>query len=153
MAAKKRKADTDIASPATRRQSGRATKARVTYEESDAEDIESGDEFNEEAAAEESDADVQEENSEAPESESADEDEVGDEELNDYERGLKKKGYKKKKGKDGKWSMVIELPEAKHDGGVPYEDKRIHPNTLAFLKDLKKNNDREWLKFHDAVFR
>lgn len=31
-------------------------------------------------------------------------------------------------------------------GGVPYEDDRLHKNTLLFLKDLKANNERSWLK-------
>lgn len=42
--------------------------------------------------------------------------------------------------------VVIKKPKAKPAGNTPYEDERIHPNTLDFLKDLKKNNDREWLK-------
>jgi hypothetical protein len=48
---------------------------------------------------------------------------------------------------------VIELPGIKDPGDTPYEDERIHPNTLDFLRDLKKNNRREWLKFHDAPYR
>lgn len=31
-------------------------------------------------------------------------------------------------------------------GGVPYQDDRLHKNTLLFLKDLKANNKRTWLK-------
>ena len=42
--------------------------------------------------------------------------------------------------------VFIKLPKARGDGGVKYIDDRIHPNTMTFLKDLKKNNDREWLK-------
>lgn len=30
--------------------------------------------------------------------------------------------------------------------GVPYQDDRLHKNTLLFLKDLKANNKRSWLK-------
>lgn len=30
--------------------------------------------------------------------------------------------------------------------GVDYEDTRIHKNTFLFLKDLKANNRRNWLK-------
>lgn len=42
--------------------------------------------------------------------------------------------------------VFIELPQARDPGEIPYEDHTIHPNTLLFLKDLKANNDREWLK-------
>ena len=49
--------------------------------------------------------------------------------------------------------VFIKLPKAREPGGTPYKNDTIHPNTLLFLKDLKKNNDREWLKFHDADFR
>ncbi|EEP79643.1 conserved hypothetical protein [Uncinocarpus reesii 1704] len=49
--------------------------------------------------------------------------------------------------------VFIELPQARDPGDVPYEDETIHPNTMLFLKDLKANNDREWLKKHDADYR
>ncbi|KAK1834154.1 hypothetical protein QBC39DRAFT_380058 [Podospora conica] len=50
---------------------------------------------------------------------------------------------------------VVFIPHAKirDDGGVPYTDDRIHPNTLEFLKDLKANNVRSWLKTNDGEFR
>ncbi|KAL8737930.1 MAG: hypothetical protein Q9190_008062 [Brigantiaea leucoxantha] len=50
-------------------------------------------------------------------------------------------------------AVFVKLPSARGDGGVPYEDGVIHPNTLLFLGDLAKNNDREWLKVHDADYR
>ena len=34
----------------------------------------------------------------------------------------------------------------KSDGGISYEDDKIHPNTIVFLRDLKANNNRQWLK-------
>ncbi|KAK4230189.1 hypothetical protein QBC38DRAFT_470270 [Podospora fimiseda] len=37
--------------------------------------------------------------------------------------------------------------------GIPYVDSRIHPNTLAFLTDLKANNKRSWLKANDKEYR
>ncbi|KAI2633065.1 hypothetical protein GGS26DRAFT_555158 [Hypomontagnella submonticulosa] len=37
--------------------------------------------------------------------------------------------------------------------GVDYEDTRLHKNTLLFLKDLKANNKRSWLKAHDKEYR
>jgi len=49
--------------------------------------------------------------------------------------------------------IVIKLPKARQPGKIPYKDDTIHPNTMLFLKDLKQNNDREWLKVHDADFR
>jgi hypothetical protein len=42
--------------------------------------------------------------------------------------------------------VVIKKPKARPAGKVPYSDGSIHPNTLIFLKDLKANNNREWLK-------
>ena len=49
--------------------------------------------------------------------------------------------------------VFIEKPKPRSDGGVKYIPHRIHPNTMLFLADLKKNNDREWLKMHDADYR
>ena len=50
-------------------------------------------------------------------------------------------------------AVFIKLPKARSDGGTPYTDSRIHPNTFLFLKELYSNNDREWLKVHDANYR
>jgi hypothetical protein len=41
---------------------------------------------------------------------------------------------------------IIPLPKAREAGDVPYEDGRIHENTMLFLKDLKANNNREWMR-------
>ncbi|KAL8768991.1 MAG: hypothetical protein Q9209_004908 [Squamulea sp. 1 TL-2023] len=49
--------------------------------------------------------------------------------------------------------VFIKLPKARGDGGVKYQEGIIHPNTMLFLGDLKENNDREWLKMHDADYR
>ncbi|GAB7352586.1 hypothetical protein MBLNU459_g2968t1 [Dothideomycetes sp. NU459] len=49
--------------------------------------------------------------------------------------------------------LVIKKPKARAAGKTPYQDGSIHPNTLLFLGDLKSNNDREWLKMHDADYR
>lgn len=40
----------------------------------------------------------------------------------------------------------IPLPKLRDTGDIAYADDRLHPNTLAFLKDLKANNKRTWLK-------
>ncbi|KAI1458146.1 hypothetical protein F4805DRAFT_425695 [Annulohypoxylon moriforme] len=37
--------------------------------------------------------------------------------------------------------------------GVDYEDERLHKNTFLFLKDLKVNNNRKWLKANDKEYR
>ncbi len=42
--------------------------------------------------------------------------------------------------------VFIKLPKARSPGRTPYSDGTIHPNTMAFLGDLKKNNEREWMK-------
>ncbi|MCJ1335795.1 hypothetical protein MMC09_001069 [Bachmanniomyces sp. S44760] len=49
--------------------------------------------------------------------------------------------------------VFIKLPKAREAGKTPYKPSTIHPNTILFLSDLKKNNDREWLKVHDADYR
>ena len=49
--------------------------------------------------------------------------------------------------------VIIAKPKPRGDGGIKYVPGRIHPNTMAFLQDLKKNNDREWLKMHDPDYR
>lgn len=41
---------------------------------------------------------------------------------------------------------IIPKPQLRDIDGVPYEDDRLHNNTLLFLKDLKANNNRSWLK-------
>jgi hypothetical protein len=42
--------------------------------------------------------------------------------------------------------VFIKKPKARDPGDVPYKDHTLHPNTLLFLKDLAKNNERAWLK-------
>lgn len=42
--------------------------------------------------------------------------------------------------------VVIKKPQARPAGKIPYQDNTIHPNTLLFLKELKANNERQWLK-------
>lgn len=50
-------------------------------------------------------------------------------------------------------AVFIKLPKARTPGKIPYKDSTIHPNTFLFLADLRANNDREWLKMHDADYR
>lgn len=51
-------------------------------------------------------------------------------------------------GDDDEDPRVTFIPHVKmrDTGGVPYQDDRLHKNTLLFLKDLKANNKRTWLK-------
>lgn len=73
---------------------------------------------------------------------------------NEYEN---ENGRKEKKGQE-LWrpgvksklapgeAMWIPLPKARGAGKTPYQDHTVHPNTMAFLGELKENNEREWLK-------
>ncbi|KAL6239572.1 hypothetical protein BDW75DRAFT_121777 [Aspergillus navahoensis] len=49
--------------------------------------------------------------------------------------------------------VFIKKPKARDPGDIPYTDDTLHPNTMLFLKDLAKNNERQWLKAHDADYR
>ena len=49
--------------------------------------------------------------------------------------------------------VFIKLPKARTAGATPYRDDVLHPNTMLFLSDLKRNNERAWLKVHDADYR
>ncbi|KAG8528667.1 uncharacterized protein KY384_006354 [Bacidia gigantensis] len=137
--------------------------------ESESESVE-----NEESGYEDEDASAA---SSPPESES--EEEEGNEEYNssEDEKPAKKPGRKiivKGKtngtvvtGKKGQelWrpgvkvdmeageAVFIPLPKPRSPGNTPYEEYTVHPNTLLFMGDLAKNNDREWLKMHDADYR
>jgi hypothetical protein len=42
--------------------------------------------------------------------------------------------------------VFIKIPKARDPGNTPYREMTLHPNTMLFLKDLKANNQREWLK-------
>ncbi|KAK0704132.1 hypothetical protein B0T21DRAFT_320898 [Apiosordaria backusii] len=47
----------------------------------------------------------------------------------------------------------IPLPQLRDTAGIPYQPSTLHPNTLLFLADLKKNNKRSWLKSNDKEYR
>ncbi|KAL2871538.1 DUF2461 domain-containing protein [Aspergillus lucknowensis] len=49
--------------------------------------------------------------------------------------------------------VFIEKPKARDSGDVPYKSDTLHPNTMLFLEDLASNNERQWLKAHDADYR
>jgi len=163
MAGTKRKATTQaepLSSPGSRRQSGRAKKVQVVYAESDAEDVASDDEFDDAAAKSESEAEIDEPSEVDDYSDADSEVETkgkgkGKGKGNPQGNGMKSslQGWKKTVTSNGVEQMVIDIPGKKDPGDTPYADGRIHPNTLEFLRELKRNNKREWLKFHDAPFR
>lgn len=41
---------------------------------------------------------------------------------------------------------VIPLPKLRDEGEMEYRATRIHQNTMLFLRDLRKNNNRDWMK-------
>lgn len=43
-------------------------------------------------------------------------------------------------------TTIIPLEVMRDTGGREYADERLHKNTSLFLKDLKANNKRSWLK-------
>ncbi|KAH8431600.1 DUF2461 domain-containing protein [Aspergillus melleus] len=49
--------------------------------------------------------------------------------------------------------VFIKKPKAKDPGNIPYEDHTLHPNTFEFLETLSENNERTWLKAHDADYQ
>lgn len=46
---------------------------------------------------------------------------------------------------------ILPLEQMRGTGGVDYEDERVHKNTMLFLKDLKANNKRSWLKCEPCI--
>ncbi|KAF4991595.1 hypothetical protein FGRMN_7714 [Fusarium graminum] len=48
---------------------------------------------------------------------------------------------------------ITPLVKLRDTGGVELEDFKLHRNTLLFLRDLKANNQRPWLKSHDEEYR
>ena len=62
----------------------------------------------------------------------AEEDDEPDDDDEDEDRPLKR--------------TVIPLEKMRDTGGIEYADSKVHKNTMLFLKDLKANNKRPWLK-------
>ncbi|VUC33603.1 unnamed protein product [Clonostachys rosea] len=99
-------------------------------------ELEDEDEYNEDEKSEEDQDDGDEYNDEK-----AEEDEEADEEEDDDDEDAPPK------------VRIVPLEKMRDTGGVEYEDNKIHKNTLLFLKDLKANNKRSWLKSHDGEYR
>jgi hypothetical protein len=151
------------------RRTGKATPTKSKYfQELDSEDDDVDDVADDESGYDDEDV-------AAPEEPSSDDSVDEDEDEDDSEEEVKKrktKGKKATKGAGGLGAVVnavmekgkelwrpgvktglgpgkqvfIEKPKPRGDGGIKYLPGTIHPNTMAFLKDLKANNDREWLK-------
>ncbi|KAF7587473.1 hypothetical protein BBP40_007194 [Aspergillus hancockii] len=49
--------------------------------------------------------------------------------------------------------VFIKKNKPRGPGTVPYQEHTLHPNTFLFLVDLAENNERAWLKAHDADYR
>ena len=47
--------------------------------------------------------------------------------------------------------VIVKKPKAREAGDVAYQEDTIHPNTMLFLGDLKRNNDRDWLKCREST--
>ncbi|CAH0052761.1 unnamed protein product [Clonostachys solani] len=96
------------------------------------------DEYNEDEKSGEDQDDGDEYNDEKPEEEEeGDDDEDDDDDDEDAPPRVR----------------IVPLEKMRDTGGVEYEDNKIHKNTLLFLKDLKANNKRSWLKSHDGEYR
>ncbi|CAK7568296.1 MAG: hypothetical protein SEPTF4163_006283 [Sporothrix epigloea] len=98
----------------------------------------------------ESDADAYQE---ADEDDENDEGEYDEEEsgLEDNNRG--RSGRADSDSDAGPRRTFVPHKKLRDLGGVSYSDATVHPVTMHFLKDLKANNRREWLKDNDAEFR
>lgn len=99
-------------------------------------------------------------------------DESGDDSASDFEKDRNAKGSHKKVKRDEDYvsedeveeeeeegeesdsaddsrqmkRTVIPLAKLRDEGETEYTDQRIHQNTMLFLKDLKKHNNRDWMK-------
>ncbi|KAG5975880.1 hypothetical protein E4U58_006872 [Claviceps cyperi] len=77
-----------------------------------------------------------------------------DDEQNDYNDGKQEEEEEEDDDDDAPRKVVIlPLEKLRDTGGVDYADHKVHRNTLLFLKDLKANNRRAWLKSHDGEYR
>ncbi|KAK3682424.1 hypothetical protein B0T22DRAFT_283140 [Podospora appendiculata] len=102
-----------------------------------------------------------------PTPEPEDEDDYKDELADDDDDDEEENGARRKAGNDDDDDdddddidedappKVTFIPHVKlrDTGGIDYADDRLHHNTLEFLKDLKANNQRKWLKSNDEEFR
>ncbi|KAK9456756.1 hypothetical protein V1511DRAFT_495218 [Dipodascopsis uninucleata] len=62
-----------------------------------------------------------------------------------------KDGHDSDNSFDGREVFVPKTKRAKST--IPYVRERLHPDTMAFLRDLKQNNEREWFWAHENDYR
>ncbi|TFB01156.1 hypothetical protein CCMA1212_006666 [Trichoderma ghanense] len=139
--------------PSGRRKGADQSKKRARYAESEPDQEQYKDESEEESApvqpkkrsrgrppkkAKEEESDEEDQYDDAPDDEDDKDDD--DDDDDDDEDGPRK-------------VEIIPLEKLRDTGGVSYEDHKIHKNTMLFLRDLKANNKRPWLKSHDGEYR
>jgi hypothetical protein len=149
--------------PARQSKRARAT-TRKSYVEPETDTDDAGDELKRGAPPSEDDdnvaaSDYEEHSNKDASSESEHEEIASDDDIEATSRGRPAKSVTKhSKHADEKellkpgaklapgTQLIIKKPKAREAGDTPYTDHTIHPNTMLFLKDLKANNDRQWLK-------
>ncbi|KAJ5612156.1 Conserved hypothetical protein CHP02453 [Penicillium lagena] len=160
---KRAKSDADLAGGTHVKSTARKSK----YFEGDSSDESEGEEESEGSVYEEEPLDDQEESDPEPELEPEVSDSEKENESKKTPRSKNKKDDHDRDALKGKelWregvttglgpgkEVFIAKPKARDAGGVPYRDETLHPNTRLFLLDLAANNERPWLKAHDADFR
>ncbi|KAK9468864.1 hypothetical protein V1512DRAFT_258095 [Lipomyces arxii] len=102
--------------------------------------------------------DEEEDDEEEEEIESEDVDASEEEENTKSKRKRKVQPVKKRRkneDEDEFDSREIFIPKesTRGLGGVEYVPDNIHPNTMHFLRDLKRNNEREWFWNHEGEYR
>ncbi|KAG6058962.1 hypothetical protein E4U32_004325 [Claviceps aff. humidiphila group G2b] len=76
-----------------------------------------------------------------------------DDEQNEYNDGNQEEEEGEEEDDAPRKVVILPLEKLRDTGGVDYADHKVHRNTLLFLKDLKANNRRAWLKSHDGEYR
>lgn len=148
---KRRAADTP------HRVSKRARTARKSYVETDTDSDTGAHTRDSSGDAESGDASAFEAQSEKEAtSESEPDDEVSDDEPTLKKSAQKSRLQKKHVDEKELWKpgtklepgtqLIIKKPKARDAGDTPYTESTVHPNTMLFLKEIKANNDRQWLK-------
>lgn len=127
----------------------KATTTKSPYFEADTEDEQSED--NESKASDFESEDVKEEGSESELSEEESSEDAKPKGATKGRVSKTKSTNEQELWKEGKklapgTQVIFKKPKARDAGDTPYTDGTIHPNTMLFLRDLKANNDRQWLK-------
>lgn len=75
-----------------------------------------------------------------------------DDEQNEYNDGNQEEEEGEEEDDAPRKVVILPLEKLRDTGGVDYADHKVHRNTLLFLKDLKANNRRAWLKCELLLF-